>query len=287
MKILNSFITALVLFFLVPVTSQAQTDLISAADLSKKLKAKENVTIVSVRKAADYKKAHLKNALHIDLKKMTREGEPKGILKNPEELAKYLGTKGISDKSLIVLYDDGKMKYAGRAYWILKYLGAGNVKILHRDLNKWRAARLPITKVPTKVKPATFNLNVNNKIFVDLKWMQNHYKDNNVLLIDVRPPDEYGGTSTKPVSKGHIPGAKNMEYKKVLRENGALKSKAEIENIVNQLGATPDKTIILYCGTSTRAGIVFYALTDILKYPDVRVYEGAYNEWVMKNPVEK
>jgi thiosulfate/3-mercaptopyruvate sulfurtransferase len=287
MKTYQSFILSLVLVFIAPLFLSAQTDLITPAELSKKIKAKEKITLVSVRKEADYKKAHLKNALHVDLKKLAKEGEPKGILKSPEEMAKYFGSKGISGKGLIVIYDDGKMKYAGRAYWILKYLGAENVKIMHRDLTKWRSARLMVTKAPTKVKPTTFNLNVNKDIFVDMAWVKANYKKPNVVLIDVRPPDEYHGTSTKPVTKGHIPGAKNMEYTKVLRENGELKSKAEIQNLADAVGATADKTIILYCGTSTRAGIVYFAFKNILGYPNVKVYDGAYNEWVVSNPVEK
>jgi thiosulfate/3-mercaptopyruvate sulfurtransferase len=287
MKTYHSLIAGLVLVFLAPLFLSAQTDLITPAELSKKIKAKEKMTLISVRKETDYKKAHLKNAVHVNLKKLVKEGEPKGLLKSPEAMASYFGSKGISGKGLIVIYDDGKMKYAGRAYWILKYLGAENVKIMHRDLTKWRSARLLVTKAPTKIKPVTFDLNVNKNVFVDMSWVKSHLKDPKVVFIDVRPPDEFHGTSTKPVSKGHIPGAKNMEWKRVTRENGELKSKSEIQSLADGLGATADKTIILYCATSTRAGIVFFAFKNILGYPDVRVYEGAYNEWVMNNPTEK
>ncbi len=287
MKTYQTLLMSFVLVFLAPLFLSAQTDLITPAELGKKLKAKEKVTLISVRKEADYKKAHLKNAVHVDLKKLAKEGEPKGVLKSPEEMAKYFGSKGISGKGLIVIYDDGKMKYAGRTYWILKYLGAENVKIMHRDLTKWRSARLLVTKAPTKIKPVTFDLNVNKNLFVDMAWVKAHLNDPKVVFIDVRPPDEYNGTSVKPVSKGHIPGAKNLEYKKVTNENGVLKSKSEIQDLANSVGATADKTIVLYCATSTRSGIVFFAFKNILGYPDVRVYDGAYNEWVLSNPVEK
>jgi thiosulfate/3-mercaptopyruvate sulfurtransferase len=122
-------------------------------------------------------------------------------------------------------------------------------------------------------------------MFADESYVKAHKAS--ALLIDVRPPDEYNGTSTKPESKGHIPDAKNMEFTQILKENGALKSKAEIENIAKGVGATADKEIILYCGTSTRAGIVYMAFTTILGYKNVKVYDGAYNEWVVNNPVEK
>jgi thiosulfate/3-mercaptopyruvate sulfurtransferase len=287
MKVVKYMILGFIVVLLGTQFAAAQTDIISAADLSKKIKAKEKITIISARKEADYKKAHLKNAIHIDLKKMVSDTDPKGVLKSPDELAKYLGSKGIDGSGLIVIYDDGKMKYAGRTYWIFKYLGVENVKVLHRDLKKWQPARLMVTKSPTKIVAKTFTPKIDKSIFVDLAWMKAHYKDANVVLVDVRPPDEFHGTSTKPESKGHIPGAKNMEFTKVLKENGNMKPKAEIQALADGVGATADKTIILYCGTSTRAGIVFLAFKNILGLPDVKVYEGAYNEWVIDNPVEK
>jgi len=284
-KTIKFLILGFVVVFLGTQFLAAQGDVITAADLGKKLKAKENLTIVSVRKPADFKKSHMKNAINIDLKKLASETDPKGILKSPDEIATILGKAGIDGKGLIVVYDDGKMKYAGRFYWILKYVGVENVKVLHRDLKQWQAARLPVTKTPTPVKATTFTPDVNKSMSVDENYVKAH--KSSAVLIDVRPPDEFNGTSTKPESKGHIPGAKNMEFTQILKENGSIKSKAEIETIAKGVGATADKEIILYCGTSTRAGIVYLAFTTILGYKNVKIYEGAYNEWIVNNPVEK
>jgi len=285
MRTIKLFVLSFVVVFLGTQFLAAQGDVITAADLGKKLKAKENLTVISVRKPADFKKSHMKNAINIDLKKLASDTDPKGILKSPEDIAKILGQAGIDGKGLIVVYDDGKMKYAGRFYWILKYLGVENVKVLHRDLKQWQAARLPVTKTPNTVKATSFTPSVNKSIFADEAYVKAHKAS--AVLLDVRPPDEFNGTSTKPESKGHIPGAKNMEYTQLLKENGALKSKTEIENIAKGVGATANKEIILYCGTSTRAGIVYLAFTTILGYKNVKVYDGAYNEWVVNNTVEK
>ena len=285
MKTIKLLVLSFIVVFLGTQFLAAQGDVITAAELGKKLKAKEKLTVISVRKPADFKKSHMKNAINIDLKKLASDTDPKGILKSPDEIAGILGKAGIDGKGLIIVYDDGKMKYAGRFYWILKYLGVENVKVLHRDLKKWQAARLPVTKSPTPAKATTFTPNLNKAISVDEAYVKAHKA--NAVLIDVRPPDEFNGTSTKPESKGHIAGAKNMEFTQILKENGALKSKAEIETIAKGVGATADKEIILYCGTSTRAGIVYLAFTTILGYKNVKVYEGAYNEWVVNNPVEK
>ena len=93
------------------------------------------------------------------------------------------------------------------------------------------------------------------------------------MLVDVRPPDE---TAT-----GIIDGAIEFEFSKVLNAE-MLKSKDELVSVFNAAGMTKDKEIILYCATSVRAGIVFLALKSILEYPNVKIYEAAYNEWKTK-----
>jgi len=52
-----------------------------------------------------------------------------------------------------------------------------------------------------------------------------------------------------------------------------------LEALFNAAGITKNKEVILYCATSVRAGVVFLALSSILEYPNVKVYDGAYNEW--------
>jgi thiosulfate/3-mercaptopyruvate sulfurtransferase len=286
MKTFKTITLALLLIFIGTTLGHAQGDIISAADVSKKMKAK-SVTIISVRKASNFKKSHLQGAVNIDLKKLVSSTEPEGLLKSPADLAKIFGKNGIDGKKTIVIYDDGKMKYAGRLYWILKYMGVKDVKLLHRDLKAWKKARLRITKAATKVKAVTFTPKLNKSIYVDMNWVKAHHKDANVVLVDVRALDQYNGTSAKPVSKGHIPNAKHLDMSQITNGTSGLKSKAQILTLAKKIGATSDKTIIVYCNSATRAGIVYFAFKTILGYSNVKVYEGAYNEWIMNNKVEK
>ena len=109
--------------------------------------------------------------------------------------------------------------------------------------------------------------------------MKAHKDDANVVLVDVRSKDEYDGKSGAIERKGRIPGAVHFEYNNVFNEDGTLKSKSDIEKLTKEVGITADKDIILYCETSVRAGIVYMALTSVLEFPKVKVYDGAYYEW--------
>lgn len=266
-------------------TAIAQGDFISAKDFAKIIKDK-NTVVISAQKLKNYNVSHITGSVHIDHHDLTKDSGPKGVLISTSALASYFGKKGVSNTNTIVIYDDGNNKYSSRIYWVLKYLGAQNVKLLHKDMKEWRAARIPITKNPTKISPKTFTVKKNPDIYVSTDWVKANLNKSNVIFVDARSPEEFDGSDGK--SKGHLPGAVNIEWKKLIKENGALKSKEELKKIFTSAGVTPDKIVVLYCATSLRAGIEFVALKSILAYPNVKVYDGAYNEWEAKgNKLEK
>jgi len=280
MKTLKIQFAVILAFVLSSATLIAQGDFVSAAEASKLMKDK-NTVVISAQSQKNYKTSHVKNAIFIDHHDLYKAGKPEGILKSTSDLAKYFGSKGVSDKNNILLYDDGTNKYSTRIYWILKYLGAPNVKVLHKDMGAWRKARIMITKSPTKTKTAVFTPKVNTSIYADYNFVKANINKPNVVFIDVREITEFNGTSTKPVSKGHLPGAKHIEWKQVEGAGGALLPQDKLNTLFTKNGVTKDKTVILYCATSVRAGIVFVAL-ESAGYKKVKVYDGAYNEWLAK-----
>ncbi len=257
---------------------------VMSVDELAKMMDDENLRIISARQPEDYDKVHVKGAVNIWHKDMYQDGDIAGLLKSPEELAAMLGAKGITDTSTIVIYDDGKNKFAGRLYWILRYLGAEDVGILDGHMKMWRKARKPVTKDVPSFEPVTFTPSLDEAAIASLDELQGE----NVLLVDVRSEDEYKGVKGESERKGHIPGAVWFEYTNVVNEDGTVKPEAEVKEIVAGAGITPDKDVILYCETSVRAGIVYLVLHDVLGYPSVQVYDGAYLEWAAdpSRPVE-
>jgi thiosulfate/3-mercaptopyruvate sulfurtransferase len=248
--------------------------LITASELSKSLKS-DNLILVSARTSADYKKVHITGAVHINHTELYNDGPVKNMLKSPAEIATILGSKGISESKTIVLYDDGTGKYAGRIYWILSYLGAKDVKILDGHMDAWKAARKPVTKNPTKITAATFTPKPDKSMIASMAEV----KAGGAVIVDARSPEEYKGTANTELRKGHIPGAINIEFKNMMDAKGKMKSAAELQKIFDAAGVTKNKEVILYCESGVRAGIIYFALTTILDYSKVKVYDGAYLEW--------
>jgi len=273
-----------VVISLVYLTTIGQT-LITPKDFMALTKSADNLVIIDAAKESTYKTSHVKNAVNIPHKTLYVEGGVEGVIKSPADLAKLFGSKGVSESSTIVIYDNGSQKYSSRVYWVLKYLGAKNVKLLHKDMDQWKKVRLPITRMPAKAKTATFTPSVNKAIYADMA----HVKASKAKakLIDARTAKEFNGTSEKPVSPGHIPGAINIDHKDFLTAKEAFKPKADIEALVAKHGIKSTDEVILYCKTSVRGAVLFVAFKDILGYGNVKIYDGALEEWKVSNDVVK
>jgi len=261
-------------------TSLMAQDIIKVDDLVK-IQKEAGLVIISAGTDAEYTKAHITNAIHVPYTAFDKEGDIKGLLISDAEMAKILGDKGVSEKSKIVVYDEFDGRYAGRIYSLLKYLGAKDVKILDGSLEAWKKGRKPITRNATNITKTTFTPSVNKALMASIQEADAAASKSNVVLIDTRAPEEFNGIKD---SKGYIPGAINIEYKLLLNADGTLKPKAELEKVYAAKGVSKDKEIILYCSTGVRTGLHHLVLVSALGYTKVKIYDGGYNEYVVKHP---
>lgn len=249
-------------------------DIISAKDAGK-LVTDKNTVFLSARKASDYAKVHITGAVNIDPKSLVAA---QSMLIPASDIAKVLGSNGISNKTSIIVYDNGSGKFSGRMYWILKYMGAKDVKVLDGGMKAWRMARKPVTKNPTSLAATTFTPQVNKGTLATMSQVKNAINNPSYVIVDARTVEEFNGTADSRLRKGHIPSAVNLDHKSVLTAKSTLKSNDELIALFKANGITKDKKVILYCESSVRAGILYLALKG-LGYPNVQVYDGAYLEW--------
>ncbi len=276
MKKLSRYAAMLVISLLVSQAALAQ--IISVDELAEMME-EGDVVVVSARSPKDYAKVHLPGAVNLWHKDLYKEGDIQALLKSPEEIAGILGGLGISADETIVVYDSGKTKFAGRVYWVLEYMGAQDVLMLDGNMKMWRKGRKPVTKDAPEITPAEFVAAPVESIYASIDYVKSGLGNADFVLVDARDEDEYNGKKGETKRKGHIPGSIRLDYVEVLNEDGTLKSKDDLTKVFSEAGVTPDKDVVLYCETSVRAGIVYLALTSILDYPKVRVYDGALYEW--------
>lgn len=251
-----------ILFSLFAFALNAQ--LISVDELSKSIKNKD-VVVIDARPAGDYMKTHIDGAISIPIASLNTNSPVENTLKSTSQLAAEFGKNGVSNNSKIIVYCKTGIN-AGYMYWVLKYLGAEDVSILDGQMDAWFAARKPITKNPTKLAAVTFTPSVNAAIMVNKAQLQS--KVNSAVLIDSRAKADYDA--------GHIGNAINIPSDDLLNKS-KLKSTADLTKLFS--GVDKNKEVVVYCKTGVTAGLTYFVLKSLLKYPNVKIYEGGWVEW--------
>jgi len=270
----------LILTFLIPVkVLLSNTLIIDAKTFAAELKTNKNMIVIDVQAADVYAKQHIQGAINIPHKSLYKEGPIEGQFKDAAELAVIFGKKGVSNSSKIVIYDDGSQKYNSRIWWVLKYLGASDVSLLHKEMSQMEAARIPMTTMAKTLPATTFEVAVNPEMNIEMAAVKSLSGNPDAIILDNRERDEFDGMDKDKRSKGHLPGAVFMNFKEVLTSTGAYKTKEEIIAAVSRFGVTPDKQIVVYCQTGIKAAVVYIALKEIAGFSNVKLYAGAYAEW--------
>lgn len=244
-----------------------------------------NVRIVEVDQNSEvYKDAHLPGAVFWNI--FTDLLQP-NLRVNFELTAweKLLSNSGITPETTVVAY--GSYPGVGAwIFWLLNVLGHENVRVLNGGYQKWKAEGYPIVTALSSFAPTQYKI---QKLDNSLRAFQEDVKgfigQKNGVLLDVRTVQEYRGEwfLNKPPEgterAGHIPGSVHLEHLLVFKEDGTFKLMDELQAVYESHGITANKNIIPYCAIGGRSGCIWFVLKYLLGYPNVRNYDGSWNEW--------
>jgi thiosulfate/3-mercaptopyruvate sulfurtransferase len=217
---------------------------------------------------------------------------------SPEEFARRMGAAGIGNDTIVVVYGEG-IQFGIYAWWTLRYCGHADVRLLDGGRKRWVAdGRALTTDVPETPAPRAYHPTPRREEMRILRDRVVASLGNpEIAIVDARSPEEYrgervggpGGPDVGAVRPGRIPGARHLFYMDLFDETQSFKPKAEIAAMAAERGLSPDKATIAYCRMSHRATVAYFALTRILGYPDVRVYDGSWTEWgnLVGAPIER
>ncbi|MCC5439657.1 sulfurtransferase [Clostridium botulinum] len=240
-----------------------------------------------------YKKGHIKNAVFADLKKVMSSEEKEHGGRNPlpdtEDFKRNIEKLGINKNTLVVAYDELKIAGAARFCWMLRYVGHTNNYVLDGGINKWITENRKLyieeknSKEKLDIKNQNFNISLNEEIKVDVNYIKDNMKKD-LILVDSRTNIRYKGIE-EPIDKkaGHIPGAKNVYWKDMLKEDGTVDENKVRENF---LPLKDYSNIAVYCGSGIDATFNFLLLDEVgIK---ARVYAGSWSDWITykDNPID-
>jgi len=194
---------------------------------------------------------------------------------------------GIGFDSLVIVYDDAHSIFAGRLWWAFRAMGHDAVRVLDGGWSAWLAEQ----RATSDVEPA---LPAPDHPFVasprpELRREIDQVRDlpPDVVLIDARSRERFAGAGGDPIG-GHIPGAVNVPYSELVRDDGRLRSAAELRAAFARANINvdaPPGRIVTTCGSGISASIPLLAL-DALRSGDPHgpgrtgaIYDGSWAEW--------
>jgi len=249
--------------------------LIEADELLKKL-GDENIRIFDATITDDiYLMEHIPGAAYFDHQAFSDSTSPYMCTISPEaDLARQVGNAGISNDSEVIVYACGMLPYAIRAWWVLRYAGHENVRVLNGGLSAWKNAGGQIEQVTRQYEPAVFAVHLRPGMFANKEDVFASMENEDVAIVNVLMPVSYEAS--------HIPGSINVNCMDLMEGDFThgldyLKPVEQLAPLLTEV--EKHKRIITYCGGGI-AATVNAAAHLLTGYENVAVYDGSLYEWL-------
>ena len=275
----------------------SRADVLVSADWAEENLNTPGVVFVEVDEdTTAYDGGHIRGAVKLDWKTDLQDPVRRDFV-SKEQFEKLLSGLGVGNDDTVVLYGGNNNWFAAYAYWYFKLYGHESVKLLDGGRKKWELDGRELTKDAVSRPPTTYTAkaeDTSTRAFRDEVIAAIGTKN----LIDVRSPDEFAGRLLAPAHlpqeqaqrAGHIPTALNVPWSKAANEDGTFKSDDDLRKLyVDDASLDEAKETIAYCRIGERSSHTWFALHELLGYPNVKNYDGSWTEYgsLVRVPVEK
>lgn len=247
--------------------------LISAKELEAVL-SEPNTKVFDVRGAwgsdprslyDDYIAEHIPTSTFLDWRKeFIEQGIAPALaqVSSHEEAKQSFRNLGINKDDAVILYDDNYHMFSGRIWWVLRYWGFENVRVLNGGLKNWKLQNLPISQEIPEVTPGTYEPQCQEHLRVPLSDFL--VEKDTACVLDGRGSIGYNGKPENPRT-GHIPGAINAAYNVMVdKETGLFHEKESHMALFNdKVPNWRTEKIISSCGAGYSGTVVMLALADL------------------------
>ncbi|MDQ2845566.1 MAG: sulfurtransferase [Actinomycetota bacterium] len=245
-------------------------------------------TLAGPQRAA-YLAGHIPGAVFIDLD--ADLAAPPGAdgrhpLPEPAALQRLWRSVGISDDTSVVVYDGANSSIAARAWWLLRWSGHDDVRVLDGGYPGWQRAGLGSATGGLAVDPGsgTAVVQPGGMSTVDIDGAAAAGESSDQILLDARAPERYRG-ETEPVDPvaGHIPGAVNLPLTDLVTAIGTFRPVQELVARFTAAGlsatdaGTPAPVAVASCGSGVTA--CHLILAGRIAGLDLALYPGSYSGW--------
>lgn len=268
-------------------TSHMRSALVTPEQVERMLRERSTVRLLDVRWTLakpdgrdDYIRGHLPGAVYVDLDAdLAAQGLPATEGRHPlpdiDALQSTARRLGIRRGDAVVAYDAWNNMGAARAWWLLRWAGLADVRVLNGGIDAWRAAGLPLETGAVEPVSGDVELSAGHMPTLDMDAAAALAQHG--TLIDSRAAERFRGES-EPLDPraGHVPGAVNVPSEGYLVD-GRFRDADELRRVFARVGAEPGAPVGTYCGSGVTAAHTVLALHEI--GVESAVFPGSWSQW--------
>ena len=229
---------------------------------------------------ADFEQAHIPGAVFFDLDAVS-DGDSAlpHMMPTAEPFGAAVGALGIGTDDRIVVYDTAGLFSAARVWWMLRIMGARDVRVLDGGLPLWRSQGYAVQAGPAAPGPAHFDARLATTAVATLDDVRDAL-DQGLQIVDARGAARFQGQAAEPrpgVRSGHMPGALNLPFGQLLNADGTMKRGPALSQAFADAGVDVERSVITTCGSGVTAAILTLGLAELGHAS--RLYDGSWSEW--------
>jgi thiosulfate/3-mercaptopyruvate sulfurtransferase len=197
------------------------------------------------------------------------------VLLGPTEFSDLRGRLGIGGEHVVVAYDQHWGLAAARLVWALHRYGHTSAAVLDGGWDRWIEEGRGVSDQREEPAHAVFEATPDPSVSADLPWLSQRLLGIEPKLLDTRTQVEYDA--------GHLPNAILWDWFNAVPTGSwdSARDPAELRAEWEGLGLDPSQEVVVYCRSGMRAAHTYVVLKHA-GYTRVRLYDGSWQEWSMK-----
>jgi thiosulfate/3-mercaptopyruvate sulfurtransferase len=248
---------------------------------------------------ARYERGHIPGATYLDWSTdlVDPEGAVAFTLAGPQLFGRAMEAHGIGDDNEVVAYADRMGSGPFRLWWASRFYGHDSVRMLDGGFDKWMAEGRPVSTAPVTRAPARWTPRRFEGLLATADDVATATRRASTVILDSRPPEQFRGefvwfetgqmaASTDGIARtprgelraGHVPGALNVPYDSLYKEDFTMKSPEELREVLSRSGVLQASRAITYCGCGISASALLFAL-ERAGIGEVSLYDASWEEW--------
>ena len=229
--------------------------------------------------ATEFAAAHIPGARFLDIHAVADPARPDlHMLPSAADFGAAMIALGVGRDDRIIVYDNSPLHSAARGWFMFRHFGAERVAILDGGLAKWRAEGRAVESGEATPRTARFDAQAQRGGVVDKAAILGGL---GLPLLDARGRARFEGSEPDPrpnIADGHIPGARNLPFASLYRDDGTFKSDSELRAAFEAAGVDPEAEFVASCGSGVTANSLIFAARR-LGGRHAKLYDGSWSEW--------